>query len=94
MTSAELDDPTLGARDTLLNLGTRSVLATPVLVFGDVIGVFSMHGRSRSSGRRVRSRWRRPLLVSSASPSTPLACCTRTLAASTNTLLFSRRLRS
>ncbi len=43
MTSAELDDPTLGGRDTLLNLGTRSVLATPVLVFGDVIGVFGMH---------------------------------------------------
>jgi PAS domain S-box-containing protein len=43
MTAAELDDPTLGGRDTLLKLGTRAVLSTPVLVFGEMIGVFGMH---------------------------------------------------
>ena len=31
----ELDDPTLGGRDTLVELGTRAVIATPILVFGE-----------------------------------------------------------
>jgi PAS domain S-box-containing protein len=43
MTAAELDDATLGGRETLLKLGTRGVLATPIAVFGDMIGVFGMH---------------------------------------------------
>jgi two-component system phosphate regulon sensor histidine kinase PhoR len=43
VTAPELDDPTLGGRETLLNLGTRAVLATPILVFDEMIGVFGMH---------------------------------------------------
>ena len=43
MTARELDDPTLGGRDTLLNMGTRAVLATPILVFEEMIGVFGLH---------------------------------------------------
>jgi two-component system phosphate regulon sensor histidine kinase PhoR len=39
----ELDDKTLGERETLLDLGTRSVLATPILVFDRMIGVFGLH---------------------------------------------------
>jgi two-component system, OmpR family, phosphate regulon sensor histidine kinase PhoR len=38
-----LDDPTLGRRETLLELGTRAVLATPILVFDRMIGVFGLH---------------------------------------------------
>ena len=43
MTAPELDDPTLGGRETLLNLRTRGVVATPILVFGEMIGIFGMH---------------------------------------------------
>jgi PAS domain S-box-containing protein len=43
MTAPELDDATLGGRDTLLKLNARAVIATPVAVFGEMIGVFSMH---------------------------------------------------
>jgi PAS domain S-box-containing protein len=39
----ELDDPTLGGRNTLLDIGSRSVLATPIVVFENVIGVFALH---------------------------------------------------
>ena len=39
----ELDDPALGGRETLLTLGTKAVLATPIVVFGRMIGVFSLH---------------------------------------------------
>jgi PAS domain S-box-containing protein len=42
-TAPELDDPSLGGRETVLDLGTRSVLATPILVFDEVIGVFAVH---------------------------------------------------
>jgi len=41
--ATELDDPGLGGRETLLGLGTKAVLATPILVFDDVIGVFALH---------------------------------------------------
>ena len=41
--SAELDDPSLGGRSTLLEMGTHAVLATPILVFDRVIGVFGLH---------------------------------------------------
>ena len=40
---AELDDPTLGGTEALLELGTLAVLATPVLVFDRMIGVFTLH---------------------------------------------------
>jgi PAS domain S-box-containing protein len=39
----ELDDPTLGSRDLLLSLNTRAVLATPIVVFDEVIGVLGFH---------------------------------------------------
>ena len=42
----ELRDPTLGSVDALLELGTRAVLATPIVVFDRMIGVFALH-RSR-----------------------------------------------
>ncbi len=42
-TAPELDDASLGSRETLLELGTRGVLATPIIVFDHVIGVFGLH---------------------------------------------------
>ncbi len=39
----QLKDPTLGSVDMLRGLGTRSVLATPIIVFDQMIGVFGMH---------------------------------------------------
>jgi two-component system, NtrC family, sensor histidine kinase KinB len=41
--AAELEDPTLGGREMLLELGTLAVLATPIVVFGEMIGVFGVH---------------------------------------------------
>jgi len=41
--SPALDDPSLGGRETLVELGTRAVLATPILVFDRMIGVFGLH---------------------------------------------------
>jgi GAF domain-containing protein len=38
-----LDDASLGGSDALRVLGTRSVLATPIVVFDEVIGVFALH---------------------------------------------------
>ena len=42
-TSAELEDPLLGGRETLERLGSRAVLATPVVVFDRMIGVLGLH---------------------------------------------------
>ncbi len=42
-TAPELDDPSLGGRDTLLELGTRAAFATPILVFDRMIGTFGLH---------------------------------------------------
>ena len=39
----EFDDETLGTRDDLLQIGTRSVLAVPILVFDRMIGVVAVH---------------------------------------------------
>ncbi|MGB2875083.1 MAG: GAF domain-containing protein [Gaiellaceae bacterium] len=39
----EIDDPLLGGRETLESLGTRAVLATPILVFDRMIGVLGLH---------------------------------------------------
>jgi PAS domain S-box-containing protein len=39
----ELDDPILGGRETLELLGTRAVLATPVVVFDRMVGVLGLH---------------------------------------------------
>jgi PAS domain S-box-containing protein len=41
--AVELDDPGLGGREGLLALGTRAVLATPIVVFERTIGVFALH---------------------------------------------------
>jgi PAS domain S-box-containing protein len=46
----ELSDPSLGDRQALRDLGARATLATPILVFGRVIGVFGLH-------RGERTRW-------------------------------------
>jgi GAF domain-containing protein len=43
VTAPELDDPSLGGRDTLVALRTRAVIATPILVFDRIIGVFGLH---------------------------------------------------
>jgi PAS domain S-box-containing protein len=48
----ELSDETLGGREALLELGSQAVLAVPILVFEDLIGVLSLH-------RRERWRWSR-----------------------------------
>jgi PAS domain S-box-containing protein len=42
-TAPQLDDPALGGRETLLELGTLAVLATPIAVFGETIGVLGLH---------------------------------------------------
>ncbi len=39
----ELDDASLGGRETLVSLGSRSVLATPIVVFDRMIGVLGLH---------------------------------------------------
>jgi GAF domain-containing protein len=39
----ELGDPSLGSVETLSRLGTRAVLATPVIVFDRMIGVLALH---------------------------------------------------
>ncbi len=42
-TAPEIEDPSLGSRDALIELGTWAVLATPILVFDRMIGVFGLH---------------------------------------------------
>ena len=42
-TDPGLDDPSLGGREPLLALGSRAVLATPILVFDRLIGAFALH---------------------------------------------------
>jgi PAS domain S-box-containing protein len=39
----DLEDPSLGGVATLLRIGARAVLATPIQVFDEVIGVFALH---------------------------------------------------
>ncbi len=39
----EISDPTLGGRETLVELNSRSVLATPIVVFDRMIGVLGLH---------------------------------------------------
>jgi two-component system phosphate regulon sensor histidine kinase PhoR len=41
--AAALDDPVLGGRETLLRLGSRAVLAVPIVVFDELIGVLGLH---------------------------------------------------
>ena len=42
-TAPELDDAAHGGRQGLLELGSRSVLATPIIVFDRLIGVLAVH---------------------------------------------------
>lgn len=42
-TEPAIDDPSLGGVDALRAIGSRSVLATPVIAFDEVIGVFALH---------------------------------------------------
>ena len=42
-TSREIADPALGDKQALLDLGTRATLATPIVVFDGIIGVFGLH---------------------------------------------------
>jgi len=49
-TASELDDPELGERSSMAELGTRAVLDTPILVFDRLIGVFGIH-------RAERTKW-------------------------------------
>jgi PAS domain S-box-containing protein len=46
----ELDDPSLGTRAALVDMDTRAVLATPIVVFDRVIGVFGLQ-------RAEATRW-------------------------------------
>jgi PAS domain S-box-containing protein len=39
----EIQEPSLGGTETLVDLGTRSVLATPIVVFDSMIGVLGLH---------------------------------------------------
>jgi PAS domain S-box-containing protein len=41
--AAELDDVSLGGRETLLALGSRAVVAVPIRAFDKLIGVLSLH---------------------------------------------------
>jgi PAS domain S-box-containing protein len=42
-TAAELDDPSLGGLEPLRALGTRAVLAAPIIVFDELLGVLALH---------------------------------------------------
>jgi PAS domain S-box-containing protein len=42
-TAMELDDPSLGGLDTLQGLGSRAVLAVPIIIFDELIGVLALH---------------------------------------------------
>jgi PAS domain S-box-containing protein len=41
--ASELDDPSLGGRDELRALGSRAVLAVPIVVFEELVGVLALH---------------------------------------------------
>jgi PAS domain S-box-containing protein len=45
--AAELDDESLGGIEALVELGSRSVLAVPIVVFGELIGVLALHRAER-----------------------------------------------
>ena len=49
-TAPELDDASLGGRDTLMSLGSRAVLAVPIVIFDELIGVLALH-------RNTPGRW-------------------------------------
>ena len=90
----ELDDPSLGGRDVLVHLGSRAVLATPIVVFDRVIGGFTLHrAPSRGAGLTATSRSPSRSPARSASRFTRLGCCATTSAGSACRRRSSRRRR-
>ena len=69
------------AREALLALGTRSVLATPIAAFDRTIGVLAVHRQAPGPGATPRSPSPSPSPASSASASTPRGCSARTRSA-------------
>ena len=57
LAAPELADPSLGSVESLTRLGSRAVLATPVIVFDRMIGVLGVH---RPEPSRLVVRRRRP----------------------------------
>jgi PAS domain S-box-containing protein len=49
-TAPELDDASLGGRKPLMSLGSRAVLAVPIVIFDELIGVLALH-------RNTPGRW-------------------------------------
>jgi PAS domain S-box-containing protein len=49
-TAPDLDDASLGGRDALMTLGSRAVLAVPIVIFDELIGVLALH-------RNAPGRW-------------------------------------
>jgi PAS domain S-box-containing protein len=49
-TAPELGDASLGGRDALMSLGSRAVLAVPIVIFDELIGVLALH-------RNTPGRW-------------------------------------
>jgi PAS domain S-box-containing protein len=49
-TAPELDDASLGGRAALMSLGSRAVLAVPIVIFDELIGVLALH-------RNTPGRW-------------------------------------
>ncbi|MGZ8706135.1 MAG: GAF domain-containing protein [Gaiellaceae bacterium] len=49
-TAPELGDASLGGRDALLTLGSRAILAVPIVIFDELIGVLALH-------RNTPGRW-------------------------------------
>jgi PAS domain S-box-containing protein len=49
-TAPELEDASLGGREALLSLGSRAVLAVPIVIFDELIGVLALH-------RTTSGRW-------------------------------------
>ena len=45
-TEPALEDASLAGRDTLLSLGSRAVLAVPIVIFDELIGVLALHRNS------------------------------------------------
>ena len=89
-----LTDPTLGGTETLQELDSRAVLATPVLVFERMIGIFALHRPNRAPGRMPRSRSPRPSRANWGLRSTPLSSSRRTRSASNSRQRSSRPPRS
>jgi len=49
-TAPELDDASFGGREALVSLGSRAVLAVPIVIFDELIGVLALH-------RNTPGRW-------------------------------------